>query len=174
MDGNSITVSIGASESIYKINEPVGKSCVQVTKVVHDGSFKSSDDEIYDKWSQAVGSCHDLAVNSDLAGYGLNSGFEYSAVIPVLVVPNNCLWRVCYNNDGTVSGDVEKVDRVSYFIGAELNGSSIPRFQLTLSHIEFLTFDGITKLVDDFTNNDCLNLMPEWYLKKEIQRKFQI
>ena len=92
-------------------------------------------------------------------------------IIPVLVVPDDCLWRVCYNNDGSVSSGVEKVDRVSYFLGTKLNISSIPSFDIKLSHIEFVTIGGLSKLVEDFTKNDCLSLMPECYLNGEIQRK---
>jgi len=169
--GSSITINVNESESIYKTRDPVGKSCVQVTRAAHDNSFSSSDGDVYDKWSQAVSSCYDVAQHSDTAGKGLLSGFEYSAVIPVLVVPDDCLWRVCYNTDGSVSSGVEKVDRVSYFLGTEMNSSSIPGFSIKLSHIEFVTIDGLSKLVEDFTKNDCLSLMPKWYMDEEIKRK---
>jgi hypothetical protein len=47
------------NESIYKANGLVGKSAAQVGRRP-DGTFSSSDSDIYTKWAQAISSAQDL------------------------------------------------------------------------------------------------------------------
>lgn len=141
---HSTTVRAPFGHSIYTTQDPVGKSCAQIVRAEHDGSFGSSDGALYDKWSQAISSCDDLRRNPYGRGCGSYVGPRYTIVLPVLVVPDGCLWDVQYNRDGTVSRPPTKIDHASYFSGAKLSGSvgsGDPDF--VVSHIEFVTLIGL-------------------------------
>lgn len=52
-------LSIRGEHSIYRINEPVGKSTAQVGRAL-DSTISANDGELYDKWSQSLSSSVDL------------------------------------------------------------------------------------------------------------------
>jgi len=174
--GSSVTIRVSGSESIYKASDPVGKSCTQVARTAHDNTFQASDSVIYDKWSQAINSCHDLVDIANSAGRGLLRGLEYTVVVPVLVVPSGCLWKKEYNHDGSANGITSQADRVSYYVGAEINRDRFaPPFMATVSHLEVVTIDGINQLIESFAGNDGLFLqsLPRWYLDQMVVRRTQ-
>jgi hypothetical protein len=63
-------------------------------------------------------------------------------VFPVLVVPNGRLWKTEYDTAGNRTRDPERVDRCSYFVNLTYS------VDFTISHLEFLTLDGLLAFVD--------------------------
>ena len=134
------------------------KSLIQVREEENNPNaiIRGKDDEIYDKWSQAVSSCYDL-VRIESRAHAYESrirGRAVSIVVPVLVVPMNTLWVTKFSDNGAWSGEVSPATHVSVFIGKEI----IPwqgiddeqhRFQsYWCSHLEVVSFDGVA----DFRN----------------------
>lgn len=128
------------SRSAYPVNMLTGKNLVQIFKKP-DGSFDDGDEETYRKWSQAVQ--HTEAM--------LNGEIEINlrqrlAFVPVLVVPEGCLWVI----DCTEKGErlrITNAKQCSYYIGANLPAPKNPtedeRSSIRISHLEFMTPSGL-------------------------------
>ena len=140
-------LSIREQHSLYKVNEPVGKSTVQVGRTTE--GFTTNDTELYEKWGQCLSSANDLVkrVYSD----GNNDEAQYlSAVVPFVVVPNGRLWTVMYDGNGTRADDPKETSRVSCFINKDYRmGNQFAGATMWLSHMEIVTFDGLKSFVEE-------------------------
>lgn len=142
------TVSIRGKYSIYKPEDFVGKSIVQVGRD-KDGNISTNDSELYDKWSQCLSSSNDLVEST----YGDEVDEEETSflamVIPVVVVPNGRLWSVKYDNDGNRVSEPSQTDRCSCFIDKDYEmGNNIAGTTMLISHFEIMTIDGLNSFVD--------------------------
>jgi hypothetical protein len=141
------TLSVRGEHSLYKCNEPVGKSTVQVGRVL-EGSISANDSELYEKWGQCLSSANDLVKRVYWDGRD-DKEVYLSTVIPFVVVPNDRLWTVIYDDDGNRLCDPKPSDRVSCFIGKDYEmGTKIAGAKKRLSHVEIVTFDGMKAFVD--------------------------
>jgi hypothetical protein len=147
-----------STNSLYPSGEFVGKSCDQVGRTNSGGEMTSSDSGIYDKWSQALSSAHDLIslIFSDGKRIGKQAA---SLVFPLVVVPNNRLWCVKYDVNGNRISDPEMVNRCSFFVNRQY------RYQLAyyeekfvISHLEFVTSDGLLEFVNHLCSKDAEKL----------------
>lgn len=116
--------------------------------------YKPGDSGIYNKWAQALSSAHDLTYLSCIDGEDRTGDFAISLVIPVLVVPNRQLWVAQYDFDGNRTADPELVDRCSYFIDQSYFHKGLSNHELTISHLEFLTVDGLRAFIDGLCGDD--------------------
>ncbi|MDH4215343.1 MAG: hypothetical protein OEV23_00375 [Gallionella sp.] len=152
--------SIRDSHSLYKKNEPVGKSTVQVGRAM-DSTISSNDSELYEKWGQCLSSATDL-VNLVYWDGRKDKAVYFSAVFPFVVVPNGRLWMVAYDEDGNRVCDPTPTDRISCFINksypmvADFAGAT-----MQLSHVEIVTFDGMTAFVDKYLNSEMAEIFPK-------------
>lgn len=135
------SIRFSGKESIYKPHDPVGKSTERVAKN-DDGTFKSNDSDVYERWAQAVSSAQDL-VNSAVQNAGC-----YTATFPVLVVPDRTLWVVEFDADGSRIGNPRQVERCSYFIGKSYRAGAVGNVFYEVSHLEFVTIGGIETIID--------------------------
>lgn len=156
------------NKTLYPRNAPVGKATTQVGKSAKQNGrdplvkFVSEDSEVYNKWSQAVSSAHDLIVE----GARPAEDFRVTIVIPFLVVPNNTLWVVDYAEDGQLQGRPESVDECTFFLGKDYQiiTSSLPHiFTYTLTHLQVVTVNGLSAflqgkedLFEDIFSTDAL------------------
>jgi hypothetical protein len=143
------TLSIIKEHSIYKPNEPVGKSTVQVGRAF-DGTISANDGELYDKWSQSISSSVDLVSRMCWDGDdGDEKDFYLSSVIPIVVVPDGKLWSVFYDDDGNRVREPTPSERCSCFIDKKYDmGSKLTGTKFWISHIEVMTFNGLGSFVD--------------------------
>ena len=138
--------------SNYTFGAPVGKSSVQVGKA-KDNSFETNDAEVFEKWSQALASAHDLADDAAMEGKRRNRTV-LSLVLPMLVVPDGTLWQADYGDDGTRTRDPVMVDRCSFFVGRDYEAGDIMEgTTLTISHLEFVTLSGLKSLAASVLNH---------------------
>ncbi|CAK6687184.1 hypothetical protein [Synechococcus sp. CBW1107] len=146
---NGETIRLNGPGSAYPCSEPVGKSCCQVGRDT-TGAFRQSDSEAYDKWSQAIQSAHELV---DIAQEDWKLSHEKDAgtlVLAVLVVPDQRLWTVHYDNDGATIGEPSLEERASLYVNKFVPSSNRhPFIGLWLSHIEVVTHIGLRELVDN-------------------------
>jgi hypothetical protein len=144
----SKNVRLSGAESLYEPGKPVGKSCDQVGRMLND-DITASDSDVYDKWSQALSSAHDLTYRACADGNERTGDFAMSLVIPVLVVPDGRLWATHFDKDGNRTVDPQLTDRCSYFVGRTYYHRTARGDTLTLSHLEFVTMAGLASFVGD-------------------------
>lgn len=142
-------LTIRGDHSFYKPGEPVGKSTVQVGRRAHDNEISANDSELYEKWGQCLSSADDLVGDTYYDGEDDEIPF-LSTVIPFVVVPNGRLWIATYDDDGELTSGPEPTNRCPCFIGKEYEMHKFPWAEMTLSHVEIVTFDGMRTFVEDY------------------------
>jgi hypothetical protein len=148
--------------SRYRVGEACGKAVNQVIKN-KDGSFSGRDAEVFDKWSQAISS---LITYSQEYRNVKSSEYEYElhVFMPFIVIPDNRLWAVVYDNHGNIEIPVRQVDNIGVFMDKNYNTINYQELpELKISHIEFMTISGlktfIRTLVDE--NSYLYELCPK-------------
>jgi hypothetical protein len=120
----------------------VGKSVLR-PESISDAKLKprSSDAEIYGKWSQAVASAHDL-LREAIA----SQSWLFTVVLPVVIVPEDALWTASYDFDGNLKSDPAPSTGCSFYIGHqyEMHDATRSTQAVTLSHIHCFTLPGFT------------------------------
>jgi len=150
----SKNVRLSAERSIYKLGEPVGKSCDQVGRMLNN-EINSSDSDLYAKWSQALSSAHDLTYMACNDGNDRTGDFALSLVFPVLVVPNDRLWMTQYDSDGHRLINPKKVERCSYFVNLSyFHRAALYGNELTISHLEFVTLNGLLDFIGELCGDE--------------------
>ena len=149
-------VRLDSERSIYKVGEPVGKSCDQIGRELHgDQNLVANNSDVYEKWSQALGSADDLVHSACIKGNDQSDNIYFSLVIPLLVVPNGRLWVVHYDENGNRTCDPKSEDRCSYYVNIPYSPLlGIKRGYFNISHLEFVTVDGLLELIDDLTGSE--------------------
>ncbi len=153
MNGSQPQVARSTVFSRYKNNQDdwVAKSFDQVRLDRKKDELVSSDGKTFDKMSQALNSAHGLIQRSVPSDVKKDARF---VIIPVLVIPDNCLWRLRYNDDGEPIGEPEKIESTQYFID-----QSWPIFlqgieaDYTMSHLEIVTISSIGKFVNSLVDD---------------------
>jgi hypothetical protein len=146
------------ADSLYPAGEFVGKSCDQVGRSANGNEIISGDSGIYNKWSQALSSAHDLI--SLMFSDGKHIGRQAaSLVFPLVVVPNNQLWCVKYDVNGNRISDPESVNRCSFFVNRKYCYQlSFGKQKFVVSHLEFVTSDGLIELANYLCSKDAEKL----------------
>lgn len=154
---SSATRRATGEASIYPPKEFVGKSLVRI-QTDKNPPVRTPDADVYDKWAQALSSAVDLAVSACAFSKEFAFGKFLTAVLPVVVVPDDSLWRLAYAHDGTVSADPSIVTECELFVGREIPvGGPIrtPAFhQFTFSHVHFFTLLGFSSFLSRMAVND--------------------
>jgi len=138
---------------LYPAKEFVGKTLLRIRQVKEKNvpdKFVTDPQgsDIYEKWSQALASSIDLA-ESTLCRH--DGPFIRSFVLPIVVLPNDVLWRVAYDDTGSITEDPTKVDEVEYFIEHSIK---VHGWRLILTHIHFVTLKGFEGLLSRYIHND--------------------
>ena len=138
-------------DSWYFPGDPVGKSCEQVGRTLKN-ELTSEGATIYDKWSQALGSADGLVDQAGAAWQESRDKETWSLVVPIVVIPNGRLWVAEYDKEGNRFGSAKTVDRCSYFVNRsyECEPPVGHGCTYTISHLEFLTVDGLEQFVDKY------------------------
>lgn len=146
IDPNPVTLA--GSRSGYEFGDPVGKSCDQVGRRVSDSDLTFNDGDIFEKISQAINSSYDLVKESQITSSKM---IVVSSIVPVLVIPKNRLWRLCYDDSGKVTDGPSLVSWVSYYIGKNWSiavpsayGAYTRDFRI--SHLEIIELDSLDSL----------------------------
>lgn len=135
-----------SNNEFYRRNDWVAKRIEQVGKK-QTGEIFSGDSPLFEKITQAVNSSFDL-----IKCISTKKDRSFNAlIIPVLVIPDNRLWGVSYNEDGSINSDVEQITSCSYYLNQEwLIQHPINRMVYRISHLEIVTFSEIKRKIDSF------------------------
>jgi hypothetical protein len=129
----------------YRSRGPVGKACVQVGRD-SKGEFQDVGKDIYERWSQSLSSAHELVARA--SRYDRARGLQFSVVVPFVVVPDDRLWQVTYDDNGRKTSSPTRVDRVSYYVDHAVSlGAEQQYIQYRISHVEFVTQRGLESLI---------------------------
>jgi hypothetical protein len=150
----SKSIRITGNNTFYRVGEPVGKSCDQVGRSLN-GEILATDSEVYDKWAQALSSADDLTYLAFTDGMDRTGDWALSLVFPVLVVPNGRLWVTHYDAGGSRTTDPIQTDQCSFFVNFDyFHRSGLTGDEYTVSHLEFVTQNGICQFVEELTGDD--------------------
>jgi len=160
-------IRLEEQHSIYKPHEYVGKSTVQVGRA-SDGGIVSHDSDLFNKWSQCLSSAADLVSRVNWDG----DDYEHclSSVIPVLVIPNQRLWVVEYDDNGKEVSGPHQTERCSCYIDKCYELHPAPTVNMWISHIEIMTYDGLKLFIDDHLKNEAS--ISKLYSKEGILEDF--
>lgn len=149
-------VSLDGDDAVYRVGEPVGKSCDQIGRRVSAGELIGTDGKIFEKISQSINSTYDILDGSHHAGDKELTVISF--VIPVLVVPKDRIWAVTYDLSGNITDGPKLVPRVPYYIDKSWKiggGGFLERSQYYyLSHLEIVDIESLEELIDTHTRND--------------------
>ena len=112
-----------------------------------------------DKISQSINSTYDILRESHYAGDKENVVISF--ILPVLVVPNNRIWTVSYDNSGNIIEGPKINSRISYYIDKswKIGGSPPEQSQwYYLSHLEIVQIDSVEELIEAHTENERFSL----------------
>jgi hypothetical protein len=137
--------------SLYKVAGYVGRSTDQVQRCVSGDNLSSDDSEVFDKFSQAINSSQDLIDDAFK-----NNEREVHIVIPVLVLPKDRLWKVCYNEHGEQIRSAKKAKRIPYYIGKKftIENAIGSKADFTISHLEIVTIDFVPYLLKRISDTE--------------------
>ena len=152
MNGSQPQVARSTTFSRYTSNQDdwVGKSFDQVRLDRKKDELVSSEGKTFDKMSQALSSAEGLIQRCVPSSNERDARF---IICPVLVIPDNCLWRLRYDETGTQVGDPKQVESIQYFINQSWPFSMQGiETVYTISHLEIVTISAIGKFVAGLVN----------------------
>ena len=136
------------AQSMYQPDGLVGKRIDQVR--IQSGGLVGGDQDIFDRMSQSVNSAFELV--SEAAKSPKYP--EADAIVPILVLPDGCLWQVDYSKSGQQNGPPHQVPTCEYFLAHEWETRTRHLTPLTyrLSHIQIVTFGALKDALNLFAN----------------------
>jgi hypothetical protein len=146
----SLVYRAACKQSFYAQGGFVGKNLLRLKP---DNSRSAvavagPDSDIYDKWAQAISSAVEMADAAQ--NCARDQQLVWSAVIPVVVLSDDSLWKVAYDGDGKAS-NVEQVDHCEYYVGHRI--TSIPG-TFMFSHIHFFTLSAFGSFLSKMAVNE--------------------
>lgn len=144
-----LKVPRSANSLLYPAGVPVGKSTAQIGRTSQ--GWTANDADTHDKWAQAMTSAHALVQRSATPPGGRVNHLEKAVIIPVLVVSDETLWTVDYDDDGRVSSGPSLVDETVLYVGRGYEVYNVPFF---VSHLHFCTEKGLGQLLARVSQDD--------------------
>ena len=140
-EAHAIEIRIQGKFSRYGELLPVGKSLAQVGRT-SNGALTSNDEQVFDRCSQALASAADLV--ADAYSHLESAENTATAIVPVLVVPDNRLWQAEFDAVGGVSSHPRQVEHATFYLGKHYSTNNLAGPGYTVSHLEIMTLSGLT------------------------------
>jgi hypothetical protein len=153
---------------IYPADSFVGKNILRIERSEAGRAPNTTtryaaakDREIYDRWSQALASAKDLLLESRYYAHKYQLKHVFTAVLPVVVLPDHALWFAEYDENGVLKGEPSETNQCEFFVGRELDvPPEFPDFATEVfkfSHIHFFTLSGFAQFLLDIRDLGWLN-----------------
>jgi hypothetical protein len=151
---SSVTRRAIKEDSIYRPGNFVGKSLLRIQSDKKPMTA-SNDSDVYEKWAQALSSAVELADSACQLTERFKSDKVFASILPVVVVPDDLLWRVVYDEKGAITTDPEKVNEAEFYIGRQIKVGlrEIPQ-RFYFSHVHFFTLNGFQSFLSKMAVND--------------------
>jgi hypothetical protein len=147
---STIVNSAASRAQLYAAGGMVGKTANQVRWHENSKKLIASDADTYDKWAQCLAAATHL-VRMASAQRGPDDGHpSYTFVMPVLVVSDETLWVVDYDEKGTRS-QPKKTDAALLFVDRhqDLDTRTGKKARYQLSHLHIHTRKGFVELLNE-------------------------
>jgi hypothetical protein len=159
-------------KGLFRPKDLVGKATVQVGRK-RTGEFIANDAEVFEKWSQAIGSAHDLIAASRVDHQLVASASAASVVFPILVVGDGALWAIDYSAEGSRLGGPHLVNECSIYLGKAVATAGV---DYNISHLQIFTKTAFDGYLNRITVNDKYwelifpgSQLNPWLLQAEIE-----
>lgn len=157
LGSSSVTRRATGADSFYPPNSFVGKSLVRI-QTDKKPMVRTQDSDVYDKWAQALSSAVELAESACNSARSLSLTCFVTAVIPMVVVPDDLLWKVVYGDNGSVFSDPVQVNECELFVGREsevggAKGTALYH-RFSFSHVHFFTLSGFRSFLSRMAVNE--------------------
>ncbi len=158
--GRELGIDISQSPELtpYRRGQMVGKSILVYNTDKSSQRGNAQSDDPYDRWSQALASCESLCKKAAREVAIGTDGITLSFVMPVLVVANNALWTVDYDEKGD-QGAPAPADEATLFVDRKyeaLNAASTGSYRV--SHLHIYTLKGLVEALRRFNSDDGKSL----------------
>jgi hypothetical protein len=142
-------------DALYQYGKFVGKS-VHVADFSGNSPELKGDGEIYQRWTQAVDSAVDLVKEATVAANRNKPGEVHSAILPILVVPDESLWTTHFDSAGEISSDPVNALECTYFIGKRIIAPTPHSYMVgfVFSHVHIFTLTGFKSFLNKMAMND--------------------
>jgi hypothetical protein len=148
---------VTGNDSVYFPEAFVGKTLLQLKK--KEGKLsRTRDTELYEKWSQALASAVDLVNTAGRDAAASTEQHVFTFVLPVVVLPDEALWKIEYDINGKITGGPEPATEIEFFVAhkasppVELGDSNIP---YVFSHLHFVTLTGFSTFLLRIMRNEA-------------------
>lgn len=164
------SLHVSLSESIYDLDDFVGKSVAQVGRDENKrDELTSTDSDMFEKWAQALASSAELVRNSCPDDFQ-NSYAALTVVLPVVVVPDQTLWAADFDETGKQIDGPKSVDRIDYFVGTSIPaGDNFTRIDYRVSHIIMLTECGLLNMATAIKTG---RMIPALFPRESLEQAF--
>ncbi|MDM8541087.1 hypothetical protein QUF90_08360 [Desulfococcaceae bacterium HSG9] len=156
-DPSSIMKRLSSPHSLYKKDEFVAKSIDQVGRTAN--GITSNDGSVFEKINQAIHSAYDLIAKAHYKDQGIDGKVEL--VLPVLVIPDDRLWVVKYDQEGNMLGNIELCNHLTQYVGQKWKVGYVGDNYLfndfawyTLSHLEIITVSSLKSILENYFGCD--------------------
>lgn len=149
-DSNSLRTKCGSE--LYPENQYVGKAFNRIGK--KNGKFIANNSAIYERWAQAISSSHGLVAESVTEREKLGFAESFTAIFPVLVVPDESLWCVDYDNKGEIASGPKIVNKIDFYIGNKFRSKEQMYAPYTASHLNIFTSTGYEYFTRRIASNE--------------------
>jgi hypothetical protein len=79
----------------------------------------------------------------------------FTAILPVVVVPDDRLWKVLYDDNGNISTDPSHANECDLYVGREIEvGWPVPPQTFIFSHVHFFTLTGFGSFLSRMAVNE--------------------
>lgn len=147
------THAFSGQSSYYQSRFFTGK-CIHKIKPIKSQSTPfelTGDGDIYTTLNQSIASCYDLCQNGTGYIHELHPFELHTAIIPIVVIPDDCLWTLAYNEAGEIISDASSTNYCEYFVGKNIklrpNMAGGATAVLTITHLHIYTLSGFREFV---------------------------
>lgn len=141
---SSITQRVYRDDSIYHPDEFTGKSALRLDQKNGKPLSRLQDTDVYEKWSQALASAVDAIGIACAEASVKKCNNYYTAVLPIVAVPDDVLWRCEYDLSGNMILDPAPTDDCPFYIGRSYPaGVGAQTHEYVISHLHFCTLRGL-------------------------------
>lgn len=151
---SSVTLRANGKDSFYLEGGFAGKSLIRI-QTDKKPPVRIQDSDVYDKWAQALSSAVELANSACDSAKSISKNHLFTAVLPVVVVPDDLLWRVIYDEKGDVATAPAQVTECELYVGRKITVGhpEMPQW-FTFSHVHFFTNNGFSSFLSKMAMND--------------------
>lgn len=145
-------LDLAPSRCMYPSGEFVGKSAECISKD-GGGKLRGGDKEIYPRWTQALQSASAMLPDV-VTGFFGDKKFVVNWIIPILVVPDERLYVVDFDDSGAQTGPPSQVEQTSFFVDYKPATIDLPQPEFRFGHLEIMTFSFLRSFIEHATHED--------------------